>query len=223
MVILTSVFIIGCKEDVMTFPELSKAKVRFINTLSSTESVKIVIDSTITLNSIYRGQYSAPIDVNSGSATRFEFFNNADKSILIPSQPYTFPASGQYFVFLNLNPLKAPTISAPIPYLTTSPFQGKPAIQFFNYSRTVSGKKIVITMSDIVKVITPDGIKSSEKTDVLPMYEGKHSLLIHEQDNYDTFLATVPILEYTPGKVYTIYIYDLPGISDRVGVGIFSN
>ena len=163
------------------------------------------------------------IDVNSGSATRFEFFNNADKRILIPSQSYTFPASSQYFVFLILNPLKAPTISAPIPYLTTSPFQGKPAIQFFNYSRTVSGKKIVITMSDNVKVITPDGIKTSERTDVLPMYEGKHSLLIHEENNYDTFFATVPILEYTIGKVYTIYIYDLPGISDRVGVGIFSN
>jgi len=222
LVILTSVFIIGCKEDVMTFPELSKAKIRFINGISSSENLRIDIDSVTVSQSLSRGQFTSLIDITAGKALPWQVYDNTTKKLLFQSF-YTVGPNGQYLMFMKGASANTVGFLAPIPDTVKSPFgAGNAAMRFVHLAENVQGDPALeISLNGFAQ--TPFSIYSGDYTRLFPVKAGQFTLVIHDEGKPDTFRNTLPFYTYKEGKVYTVYTYDIPGETQRIGAGIIEH
>jgi len=222
LVIIASVFIIGCKEDVMTFPELSKAKIRFINGISSSENLRIDIDSATVAQSLSRGQYTSLIEIASGKALPWQVYDNSSKKLLFQNF-YTVGPNGQYLIFMKGASVNTAGFLAPIPDTVSSPFgAGNAAMRFVHLAEKVQDDPALeISLNGIA--VTPFSIYSGDYTRLFPLKAGQFSLIIHDEGKPETFRNALPFFTYKEGKVYTVYTYDIPGETQRIGAGIIEH
>lgn len=212
---------IGCTEDVPVIPDLAKAKIRLVNGISYTETIRIDIDSITKVGSLERGQFAPIIEAKSGGATRWQVYDKQNSKLLFQSF-YTLGSDGSYLVFMKGAASNTVGFLVPLPDTVTSPFAGKAAIRFVHLAEKIPSDPALELSSD-GNIISPFSIYSGDYTRLFPIESGTHSILIHEEGKQENFWGSLPVLNFIEGKVYTIYTYDIPGLDTRAGLGYLSH
>ena len=222
VIICFCITFLGCNEDVVVIPEMAKAKVRFINGISFTENLRIDIDSATVATTLSRGQYTPVIEITSGRALPWQVYDNSKNTLLFQNF-YTVGPNGKYIIFMKGSLANTTGFLAPIPDTTVSPFgPGKAALRFVYLAEKLrDDPALEISLNGVA--VTPFSIYSGDYTRLFPVNAGQFSLLIHDEGKPDTFRNALPFYTYKEGKVYTIYTYDIPGETERVGAGIIEH